>query len=211
MIDERYPVLQVDPHKLMNAAYQPESRTLLNGALKKLEASIKEVGLQYPPLVTRRADNGEFTIIDGHRRVRVAKELGWPVIPVIVSSQGDATKLFAAVSGASKPLSAIEWVQVFLGDGELPSGPTSVCINQLAKVMGKDFLKELVEKNISPQIWNFSKKVMKYIGLADEQERPTMIRWIATHKLSQQLSAGMQMKTNPARIMQLFRENASKI
>ena len=46
------------------------------GNLETLEASIRRDGLQEPPMVMA-SDQGNFLILDGVRRVEVAKRLGW--------------------------------------------------------------------------------------------------------------------------------------
>jgi hypothetical protein len=203
-MNEMYPIIEVSPSELHRASYQPVSRTEINGALEALQKSIKQDGLQYPPLVVRRADGDGYDIVDGHRRVRVANDLKWPRIPVIVSSQGDARRLFAAVSGASKPLSAVEWMEVYLGGGELPPGPTATCIRRIDAEMGREFLAELLQKKISPAIWNFGAKVLKYVGLS-EDEKPSMLRWLAKHRLGQSVQAAIKMDLPASTILTAFR------
>jgi hypothetical protein len=201
----KYPVLLVNPEELYSAEYQPQSRMQMNGALTALAKSIRQDGLQYPPLVVRKADGNGYSIIDGHRRVKVAKELQWPSIPVIVSSQGDAKRLFAAVSGAQKPLTAVDWIEVYVGGGELPPGPTAVNIRRIDQELGREFLYELIQKQISPAIWTFASKVLKYTGL-DASEKPAVIRWLAKHKLTQSVMSAMKMEMAPTKLVRAFKE-----
>jgi hypothetical protein len=209
-VTETYPIVEVHPSELYPAPYQPASRTEQNNALNALKSSISNEGLQYPPLVVRKPDGDGYTIIDGHRRVKVAQNLRWPKIPVIVSSQGDARKLFAAVSGASKPLSAVEWIEVYLGGGDLPPGPNASCIRRLDEVMGREYLHELKEKRLSPQIWNLASRLIKYMGVSEE-EKPSVLRWLAKHKLTRQASSAIQGDVPPAQIAAAFREDSSRL
>lgn len=209
-MSDQYPIVEVAPAELHAAPYQPASRTELNAALSKLQKSIKNDGLQYPPLVIRKADGNGYTIIDGHRRVRVARELMWPKISVIVSSQGDAKRLFAAVSGASKPLSATEWIHVHLGGGALPPGQTATCIKRIDHEMGREFLVEMAQKGLSPQVWNFASKLLKYLNLS-EDEKPAILRWLVKHKLTRPALAAIQMDTAPDRVIKAFREDKNSL
>jgi hypothetical protein len=206
----KYPVLLVNPDELHSAEYQPRSRMQVNGALTALTKSIRQDGLQYPPLVIRKADGNGYTIIDGHRRVKVARELQWPSMPVIVSSQGDAKRLFAAVSGANKPLTAVDWVEVHVGGGELPPGGTATNIRQIDQEMGREFLKELIEKQLSPAIWTFASKVLKYTGL-DKTEKPAVVRWLAKHKLTQSVMAAIKMEMVPHKLVKAFKEDRAQL
>lgn len=209
-MNDIYPIVEVHPTELHRAPYQPPSRDEISSAMNALKKSIQDEGLQYPPLVVRRPDGNGYTIVDGHRRVKVATQLKWPKIPVIVSTQGDARKLFSAVSGTSKPLSAVEWIQVHLGGGALPSGPNTSCISKLESLMGRDFLEELVEKRLSPQIWNLSARVLRYLSLTDD-ERPGILRWLAKHKLTRQVSAAIQGDTPASDILGAYKGDSPRV
>lgn len=210
-MNEVYPIIQVSPSQLRAAPHQPPSRTELNGALIKLIRSLKSDGLQYPPLVTRSAEDGEvFHIIDGHRRHRAAIELGWPTMHVLVSSQGDAKRLFAAVSGAQKSLTAADWITVYLGGGELPPGQTATCIRQLDDKMGRPFLVEVQQSGLSPQVWNLSSRVLKHIG-TDEISRPDILRWLVRHKNTRSVTAALQMDIQPGDLAAAIRENRGNL
>lgn len=50
---------------------------------RRLVSAIQRVGFLQPVLVQARA-NGRFTIVDGHHRVRAAKELGIEQIPCVI-------------------------------------------------------------------------------------------------------------------------------
>ena len=161
-------------------------------ALNKLKESIDKIGLQYPPLVTRKQDADTFTVIDGHRRIAAMKALAYNTIPVIVTENGSADELFAAVSGTVKQLNAAEWLEVFLKGGILPGGATKTNIRRLDEVMGREFLWNLHREGIRPSIWSLAGRTLKYLGLTDNLDhKRKMLFWISKHKITQAVNAWM--------------------
>ena len=171
----KYKVIDVHPDSIVSSPRQPHSRVQSCIALSHLEKSIKDHGLQSPPIVWIRAD-GTYETIDGHRRIACMRSLNYPSIPVMPVS-GDPDKLFAQVSGQVAKMKAIEWVEVFLAGGAMPGGTTATNIRRLNETMGREFLQKLVEKKRSPQIWNVCSRVVKYISLG-ESEKPVVLNWL---------------------------------
>jgi hypothetical protein len=107
---QKYQTIYVSPNQLHSSPMQPETRGRTTGwslserrqrkEFNQLKKSIKEVGLQYPPLVLAEP-NDKYQIVDGHRRVAAMKELEWKVIPVMLT-RGNSGAIFAAVSKSVK-------------------------------------------------------------------------------------------------------------
>ena len=193
MSNGKYKIELVPPSELNNASYEPDKRILPNMALNKLKDSIDKIGLQYPPLVTRRngKDNG-YSVVDGHRRIAAMVALEYTSIPVIVTESGSADELFAAVSGTVKQLNAAEWLEVYLKGGILPGGATKTNIRRLDEVMGRDFLWVLHKEGMRPSIWLLAGRALKYIGLTDNLDnKRKMLIWISGHKITQAVNAWM--------------------
>ena len=84
-------VLQISPDRVDPNPRQP--RTIFNEEkLQELKASIKEYGILEPLLVTEKSD-GRFELIAGERRLRAAKALALPTVPVVVRHADDLEKL----------------------------------------------------------------------------------------------------------------------
>jgi ParB-like chromosome segregation protein Spo0J len=80
-----YTIIEVDIEALHNSPYQPASRMQMNSALIGLQNSIAKDKLLYPPLVTRNIEGDGYTIVDGHRRVKCIRNLGWPKVSVLLA------------------------------------------------------------------------------------------------------------------------------
>lgn len=86
------------------------------GALAELAASITEIGLLQPLLVTPRQD-GTFMVVDGHRRHAAMVSVNYTLpIPVVVSDMDRTTALVAAVAAGaySKRLTSLEKARAYL-------------------------------------------------------------------------------------------------
>jgi len=182
-----YTLIDVHPEELQTAPHQPPTRAEMNTALNALKRSIAEIGLQYPPLVVRNPNGQAFTVADGHRRIAAMRELKYEKIPVLVAA-GRPEQVFSEVSGTVKPMTANQWIFVYLHGGHVPSGQTRVNINRLDENMGRDFLFRLYEAGMSPQIWSIANRFLNYTKIADEQKKP-VLEWLLTHRLTRQVSA----------------------
>lgn len=199
---DQYPIFEVPIKALHQASTQPESRLQATTAMNSLKNSILREGLKYPPLVIRRKEGDGYTICDGHRRVACCNALGWQKVPVLVTD-GNPSEVFSAVCGTTKPLSATQWVEVYLLDGEVPSGPTKVSIKKLDETVGREFLKRLVEKGLSPQIWSLANRMMRYTGL-DDSRKKDVLEWILRHKITRQVAAYMGGENPPTKLLHAF-------
>ncbi len=71
---------------------QPRDNKNTDKDRNRLLVSLEALGLQQPIAVTELA-KGQYRIIDGHRRFRCVKELGWKTVPCRVYPQLDPVEL----------------------------------------------------------------------------------------------------------------------
>lgn len=205
MSDTKYPILRVSPHALRDSPHQPPGRSdAASNALNALAKSIQQVGLQYPPLVTRDPTGDTYTIVDGHRRVAAMRSLAWQDIPVLVS-QGKPAELFSAVCGNTKPVTAAQWIEVYLRGGDVPSGPTKVNIRRIDEVAGRDYLQRLSDAGLSPQIWNVTNRVIRYAGI-DESLKDRVLNWLLDLKITRNVAAHISGNHSPHELSTAFDE-----
>ena len=73
----------------------PQARTHFEpGAIAGLATSIQESGLQQPLLCSKNDDG--YPLIDGERRLRACRQLGWRDVPILVA--GDRVSLLEALT-----------------------------------------------------------------------------------------------------------------
>ena len=73
-------IVERDPASLNPAVYNP--RKLGPDAKKQIRASIEKFGMVDPIIVNMHPDR-ENTVVGGHQRLTVLKELGWPKVPCV--------------------------------------------------------------------------------------------------------------------------------
>lgn len=88
-------ILEISPDKIVANPHQPRYH-FAPEELADLIASIKEHGLLQPLVVTDKGD-GSYELIAGERRLRSARELGLPKVPVIVRQADEQEKLELAL------------------------------------------------------------------------------------------------------------------
>ena len=103
--------------------------------LTKLILSIQEHGLLMPPILYRKKGSKLYAPIDGHRRIRACRELGWQEIPYISSAErglpeamtdSEALKYILIAQGMSKPHKPKDTLELIgravdqNADGDLP-------------------------------------------------------------------------------------------
>ena len=196
----------VDPDVIQNSPHQPETRTDTSGPNNRLKASIKDHGLQYPPLVTRLPD-GSLQLIDGHRRIKAIKDLGINSVTVIVAN-GNADDLFADVSANVKALNASQWLEVYLKGGMVGNSATRTNIKKLEETAGREFLVRLKQSGLSPTIWQVAGRFMKYTGLNGEPEtKAQVLEWLLNHKLSRKVSTWISGQNSAKELAAAFEAN----
>ena len=84
-------VLQVSP-EAVDPNPRPPRKHFNEEKLEELKKSITEYGILEPLIVTEKPD-GRFELIAGERRLRSAKAIGLPTVPVVVRHADDLEKL----------------------------------------------------------------------------------------------------------------------
>lgn len=173
-------VFRVNLSDIVPAPYQPQSRLDNFGQLKKLEKSIHQYGLLYPILVSQPDVYGKYQVIDGHRRLKAAESLKWPVIDVIISEKDlKPADLFSTVCGNSLRMTNTAWIEVYLSGGIVENKTTLNQVIALESLMGRNFLEDLIKKNMSTSIWILQNRVIKYIGIDDsDTNKKQVLQWL---------------------------------
>jgi ParB family chromosome partitioning protein len=94
-IDAKNQILEIEPDKIQLNPHQPRQQ-FGHDELEDLINSIKIYGIIQPLIVTR-VDENNFQLIAGERRLRAAKMINLPVVPVIVREAKEQEKLELAL------------------------------------------------------------------------------------------------------------------
>lgn len=170
--------MQVQNKKLSDivmAPFNPKSRTDRNN-LKGLRRSIEEIGLLYPVLV-----DSNNKLIDGHRRVAVAKLIGWTEIPaLIVAKDTDHCTAYAQVNASQRKQTGNEALHIYLAD---PNALTTVVRARMIayeELFGKELLKKVAKLGLSLTTFRTANRILAYCDW-DEDQAVACAEWCIKH------------------------------
>lgn len=176
MSDEQ--VYSVPVENIRTAAFNPPNRTDKR-SIHELMESIKQFGILMPLMITH-----DCKLIDGHRRLACAKELGMTDVPCIIRT-GDQVELFSAVNTTSRKLNRADDLTVYLAGGKL-AARSKATVSALEKLIGKDGLEVVAERQMSPAtILTAARMLLNYIGIIPENAGPyskAAIMWVIRQK-----------------------------
>jgi hypothetical protein len=142
------------------ADYNPARRTEVK-RLKELMRSMSEIGLLYPILVDERNE-----VIDGHRRLACAKELGWETIPAIVvpATRGNRDAIYASVNITAAKMTGNEMLTAWLGNTHAASPRSQKLFAEMNNVLGLPLVKQLAERGLSSRVYQTAARIGRYCG-----------------------------------------------
>lgn len=168
-------LIDVKVNEIKGSPFNPTIRTdRRTTKYKSLRASIKRTGMLNPVLLTQ--DN---MLIDGNRRLNIAKELGYKKLHAIVhNSNSDYLfdKYFLETNEHTMPINGHQYLERYLNGASVPTS-VRYHIEKLKSVGGVRGLKRILDTGKSPNtFWmaismfrsytkrkNLDKKVLSYI------------------------------------------------
>ena len=171
---------------IKEAAYNPASRTATS--VKWLQDSIETHGLLYPLLVDQK-----MRLIDGHRRLQVAKNLGWESVPVLIA-EGDQAVLYGEIGTTSKKLSGNEMLRVFLAQPLAIQERVREKMEIMQATCGRNVLETMANRGMSYAIFKRAQQIANYLDVDDDKFLARIVKWFircGTADVARALAAGI--------------------
>jgi hypothetical protein len=144
---------EVEVSKIIESKYNPTMRTDKNKAsYKSLKENIKKNGLLNPVLL---AYNGK-SLVAGHRRLNVFKDLGIKKIPAIINpkvTNNNFDEMFVADHQDAMQLTAAQETERYLMGAKCISTKTFNAIKRLEVIGGRETIKRVVKEGKSPNTY----------------------------------------------------------
>lgn len=170
---------------LKQAKFNPTNR-LEGRRIKDLARSIQEVGLVYPIAV-----NQDNEVIDGHRRIAAAKELGWDEVPIIIVS-GDRQAIFSEVNATSQKMTAGDNLKIYLVDPLALRPPIRRKHEEAEQFLGRTMMKALAKRGSSINLLRWAKEVANYCERTnDEKFIRRAVKWFYVHRQTRLLRSAI--------------------
>lgn len=160
--------------QIQDSDYQPSSRQGNDPKYLELKEKIKQTGLINEPQV-----DVNYKLIDGHRRVRAMKELGYEGCNFEIIEGVDSAELFAVVN-KSRDITIKDDLEIFLKGGEPANKKSKTVFRKLVTTYGsKIILKKIMEKQKSPvTIANTMQIVRHHIGNTQSIKDKDILDWL---------------------------------
>lgn len=174
----------------------PPSRTT-KAAMETLRASIAKRGIIYPILIDK-----DMNVIDGHRRLAVARALGIVRVPVCVVEDEDTDEVFKEINASVRKLGARESVWVYLHGGAVDDRDM-VPLVRVENAMGRGFLQMLYDTKQSPRsLWEVASQVARHCDYpGDEEFIIATVAWMARGRRQTMARRAVEQGAPPAVIV----------
>lgn len=196
-------VEMINVDELKTSPIQPPNR-IQHHSIAGLKNSIKDHGILQPILVAK-----DFTIIDGHRRVACAIDLGIKSVPCIFSDLDYQTG-FIETNSFTRKISTQDDLFVYLTGGKM-TGRSKKNIVILESIIGRDGLEKMVEQNYAPgTIFGSLAIIMPYLfpnmpkslmwTSGNNPYAKKVANWMIKHRESLGIRTAVSMKMPPETI-----------
>lgn len=105
--------LLVETSKIVTSTYRVERSIVDDVVLTELKNNIKNYGIKVPLIVTL-TDETKYKLIDGHRRLQVAIDLGLETVPCVIDDGTSSSQIALSVNLHREDLTSVEIGQLLL-------------------------------------------------------------------------------------------------
>ena len=182
------------------ADYNPANR-VLKEHIRELIDSMSRVGILYPILV-----NTKNQVIDGHRRLAAAAELGWETIPGVVTD-ADADDLYATVNATARRMNGNDALNVWLKRPRAVTPLLRARFENMLEVFGARRMDRIARSGGSIKTFNFSRQLAAYCGREDSEFVCAVADWLMEHPVARVAQQAMASGEKPATIAKAVRDN----
>jgi hypothetical protein len=184
---------------LKNAPHNPDRR-LKDDRMKALVASMKEIGLLYPILITK-----DFEIIDGHRRVAAARQLAWSTIAAVVI-EGDRDKVYRSVNQTAAKMTGNDLLGVWLKNPNAVPDLPCRRLERMREVLGLDLMQEMYQAGYSVRLYQRAVYIADYCEAANNETVIAIVKWLMEFPVLGKVLEAIHAGERPALILKAIRE-----
>lgn len=172
-------ITMVNLSDIQPAGFNPPDRVERQN-LRALRDAILQVGEIINPVILSR----DLHIIDGHRRVAVARDLGWTAVPAITVEYG-LQEGWSILNGATRPITAGDYLSAAANGMDTRHMPKkhATKIERLRSLVDTSGLLMLAERKKSTWLLTLVVKAARAIGDESNEYMGDMVRWIAKHDM----------------------------
>ncbi len=188
--------------KLKPLGFNP-SRRIEDGRMLGLSASMKEIGQLLPILVSSSG-----TVIDGHRRLAVAKKLRWTHIDaVVVSGSNDHMLLYRSINSTSAKMNGNDALGIWLKEPLAVTQRQAKIISTIEGIIGRPMLEKLYSSGLSTRTYLIACQITRLCDCESPAQIRRVINWLITHSMTGRVMKAIEGGQDPMVIMQAVKKN----
>lgn len=175
--------------KLIDAAYNPPNRCAPDRT-RDLENSMEVLGLLSPILCTE-----DYLIIDGHRRLAVAKRLKWKEIECNIINEAPEG-VYASVNTTARRMSGNDALGVWLKEPLAVTHTASKAFAKMTDEIGRKLAEQIYKDGCSVRVYRTAKHIAKYCDQPDKVAEITawLLDFATIGHVMKALDAGVDSK-----------------
>lgn len=170
--------------------------------LKVLLQSIRDNGIYLPLLLTKN-----MQLIDGHRRLACAEELGMSEVPVIIENIEDVDKdiVYEDINTTARKINESDQLFVYLNGGRV-SRQVNHAIERIMSITdNKDILMQMFQSRKSPtHTWHIYNKLINY---ATPPNNKIALEWVVKYETAYRLRRAINDGIAPKVILEAIKKD----
>lgn len=198
-----FPVFkQVKLSSIKNAEYNPVRR-VTGQRMKSLIASMSKIGLLYPIII-----DPTNTIIDGHRRVAAARELGWQTIAARVVDREDRDQVYAEVNVTASRMTGNDALGVWLSCPAAVSDAQKRDFEAMEASLGRVLVKRIYNVGMSSRVWLTCRRIARHCERTNDTEfLKKAAVWLIDTAVVGQVMKSLEAGIHPSQLVKAINEN----
>ncbi len=189
----------VELSTLKDAAHNPPNRVTPKN-IRALSDSMETLGLLQPITI---ALNGQ--IIEGHRRVAAARQLGWTHIEANIIKDGDSDAIYGSLNTTARKLSGCDALYVWLENPQAVVVSARKQFNDMTAVLGRPLVKRMCAAGFSRRVFLTATRIARYCEHNDAETVKDIVEWLLKFPVTGQVMKAIEAGESPRVILNAVR------
>lgn len=184
---------------LRDAPHNPPNRITPKN-IRTLADSMELLGLLQP--ITIGLDR---QIIEGHRRVASARQLGWTEIEANIVKEADANAIYGSLNTTARKLSGCDALYVWLETPQAVVPSVQKSFAEMTDLLGRPLVKRMCKAGFSRRVFLTARRIARYCESDDSETLQQVVEWLLTFPVAGQVMKAIEAGESPRTILNAVR------
>lgn len=187
--------------ELIGATYNPPNRCSAERT-RELSASMELVGMLHPITITPSR-----TIIDGHRRLAVAKRLKWKEVECnVISDENPPEEIYASVNTTPRRMSGNDALGVWLKCPRAVTIRADKAFAKMEEAIGRVLVKKIYDSGCSMRVYRTAVAISRYCDDSTDETIREVTAWLLDFAAIGHVMKALDAGVNPKKIMKAIHD-----